>query len=124
MTTSGWQSPIRGGPAVRQADCRDQPGVPGWRGLTGVPGRVVRFCLMRASASSWIWLGIPTVGNVHEVARRVRAGGGLCTWTVIRWLWRIAASFLPGDERTGVVQADIRYPDQILGDPVPVGLTT
>jgi len=62
--------------------------------------------------------GIPTVGNVHEGGATGRA------WARVVYVDRdpvaVAHSreLLAGDERTGVVQADIRYPDQILGDPV------
>lgn len=37
--------------------------------------------------------GIPTVGNVHEVAQARNPRPGWFTWISIRWRWRIARPF-------------------------------
>jgi SAM-dependent methyltransferase len=61
--------------------------------------------------------GIPTVGNVHEVARRWVPDATVAY--VDRDPVAVAHSraLLAGDDRTAVLQADLRDPDAIFGDP-------
>jgi hypothetical protein len=61
--------------------------------------------------------GIPTVGNVHEVARRWVPNAAVVY--VDRDPVAVAHSraLLTGDDGTVVIQADLRDPDAIFGDP-------
>lgn len=98
----------------------DQPGVPGWaRANRAFLGRAVRF-LLDAGIRQFVDLGsgIPTVGNVHEVARRVAPEARVVYVDRDPVAAAHSRELLAGDEHTGVVQADIRHPDQVLGDPV------
>ena len=61
--------------------------------------------------------GIPTVGNVHEAAQQ--ANPQACVVYVDSDPIAVAHSraILAGDERTAVVQADLREPDSLFEDP-------
>ncbi|WP_306748310.1 SAM-dependent methyltransferase [Saccharothrix yanglingensis] len=83
-----------------------------------LPGRVVRFMLERGVRQSLdIGSGVPTVGNVHEVAR-VRVPEARVVY-VDRDPAAVAhgESMLVGNELAGVVRADVGDPDAVLGDP-------
>jgi SAM-dependent methyltransferase len=80
--------------------------------------RAVRW-LAREGIDQFVDLGsgIPTVGNVHEVAREVDADA-----RVVYVDWDPVAvahsrAILAGDERTAVIGADLRDPDRVFGDP-------
>lgn len=80
--------------------------------------RAVRF-LVGAGVTQFldIGAGIPTVGNVHDVAHR----GDPSARVVYVDIDPVAVShcrvLLAGDPRTAVIQADVREPAQILTDP-------
>jgi hypothetical protein len=80
--------------------------------------RAVRF-LVDAGITQFLDIGsgIPTVGTVHDIARRTDPA----TRVVYVDIDPIAVShsrvILAGDPRTAVIQADARDTDRILGDP-------
>ncbi|GAA3461525.1 SAM-dependent methyltransferase [Saccharothrix longispora] len=81
-------------------------------------GRVVRFMLERGVRQFLdIASGIPTVGNVHEVARAWVPEARVVH--VDRDPVAVAHSelMLVGNDLAGVVRADTRDPDAVLGDP-------
>ncbi|MGM1065216.1 SAM-dependent methyltransferase [Saccharothrix sp. Mg75] len=81
-------------------------------------GRVVRFMLGRGVRQFLdIGSGIPTVGNVHEVAQAQVPDARVVY--VDRDPVAVAHSelMLVGNDLAGVVRADMRDPDAVLGDP-------
>jgi hypothetical protein len=62
--------------------------------------------------------GIPTVGNVHEVAQRVAPDARVVYVDNDPVAVEHSRAILTGDDRTAVVQADLRDPDSVLADPV------
>lgn len=60
--------------------------------------------------------GIPTFGNVHEVAGRSRPAPAWCTWTTTRWRSRTARPSWP-PRRRGRVAGDLLKPREILASP-------
>ena len=65
--------------------------------------------------------GIPTVGNVHEVAQRAPRTPGSSTSTTTRSRSSTRRAILAGDDRTAVVQADLRDPGRGAGRPGRTG---
>jgi SAM-dependent methyltransferase len=61
--------------------------------------------------------GIPTAGNVHEVAQRAAPDARVVYVDVDPVAVTHSRAILGGDPRTAVVQADLRDPDRVLGDP-------
>jgi SAM-dependent methyltransferase len=61
--------------------------------------------------------GIPTLGNVHEVAQRANAGARVGYVDLDPVAVAHGRALLTGDDRTAVIQEDIRRPDRILGHP-------
>jgi SAM-dependent methyltransferase len=61
--------------------------------------------------------GIPTVGNVHEVAQRRAPDTKVVYVDNDPVAVEHAQAILAGDDRTTVVHADLRDPDAVLGDP-------
>jgi SAM-dependent methyltransferase len=61
--------------------------------------------------------GIPTVGNVHEVAQRVAPDARVVYVDNDPVAVEHSRAILARDERTSVVQADLRDPDSVLADP-------
>lgn len=59
--------------------------------------------------------GIPTAGNVHEVAQRVVPDARVVYVDADPVAVAQSRLILSGDERTAVVQADLRQPEQVLG---------
>jgi hypothetical protein len=75
--------------------------------------------------------GIPTVGNVHEIARAVALGSRVVYVDVDPVAVAHSKAILAGAEDAAVVEADLREPEKVLADPVvrrmidfgkPVGL--
>ncbi|BCJ65713.1 SAM-dependent methyltransferase [Polymorphospora rubra] len=62
--------------------------------------------------------GLPTVGNVHEIVHGYRLDGRVVYVDVDPIAVAHSRLLLAGDERAGVVCADIRDVDAILADPV------
>ncbi len=61
--------------------------------------------------------GIPTVGNVHEVAQRAAPDTRVVYVDNDAVAVEHSRAILAGDDRTAVVQADLREPDSVLSDP-------
>jgi SAM-dependent methyltransferase len=66
--------------------------------------------------------GIPTVGNVHEIAQRAAPDTRVVYVDNDPVAVEHARAILAGDEQTAVVQADLREPDSVLSDPAVRGL--
>lgn len=60
--------------------------------------------------------GIPTVGNVHEVAQRAAPDSRVVYVDNDPVAVEHSRALLAGDDRTAVVQADLRDPDAVLAD--------
>lgn len=65
--------------------------------------------------------GIPTVGNVHEVAHEADSMARVVYVDSDPVAVAHSRAILAGDERTTVVRADLREPDTILNDPTVRG---
>ncbi len=61
--------------------------------------------------------GIPTVGNVHEVAQSVAPDSRVVYVDIDPVAVAHSRAILEGDDRTGVVHADLRDVDAVLGNP-------
>lgn len=66
--------------------------------------------------------GIPTVGNVHEVAQRIDPETRVMYVDIDPVAVAHSRAVLTGNDRANVIQADIRQPDAILSDPDVRGL--
>ncbi|MEV4812890.1 SAM-dependent methyltransferase [Micromonospora avicenniae] len=66
--------------------------------------------------------GIPTVGNVHEIARRTAPDSRVVYVDVDPVAVAHSREILAGDDRAAVVQEDLRRPEQILAHPDVRGL--
>lgn len=93
------------------------PGLPaGARANRRFLGRAVRF----AAASGVrqfldLGAGLPSQGNVHEVARQVRPDAHVVYVDNDPVVAVHARAILAGDERTAAIQGDFRRPETILG---------
>ncbi|WP_434449264.1 SAM-dependent methyltransferase [Lentzea sp. E54] len=78
--------------------------------------RAVRFCV-DAGVRQFLDLGsgIPTVGNVHEVARDAAPDARVVYVDIDPVAVAYSRSILGDDNQTAVVHADLRSPDQVLG---------
>ncbi|MDR7278249.1 SAM-dependent methyltransferase [Catenuloplanes atrovinosus] len=61
--------------------------------------------------------GIPTVGNVHEIAQQVRPGARVAYADIDPIAVAHAREILAGDDHTVVIQADLRDPESIVHHP-------
>ncbi|MGC5051839.1 SAM-dependent methyltransferase [Micromonospora sp. DT48] len=61
--------------------------------------------------------GIPTVGNVHEIAQRHAPESRVVYVDIDPVAVAHSREILAGDDRTAVVQEDLRNPDRILANP-------
>jgi SAM-dependent methyltransferase len=79
--------------------------------------RAVRF-LATAGVRQFLDIGsgIPTVGNVHEIARAAAPGSSVVYVDVDPVAVEHSRAILAGVERTGVVLADVRDTDTVLGE--------
>lgn len=86
-------------------------------------GRVVRF-LASAGIDQFLDLGsgIPTVGNVHEVAHEVNPDARVAYVDREPVAVEHARQLLDGNERVTMTQGDIRHPDEVLAAPGVAGL--
>jgi S-adenosyl methyltransferase len=66
--------------------------------------------------------GIPTLGNVHEVAQRVAPESRVMYVDIDPIAVAHSRAILKGNVRAGVIQADLRKPDEILYHPDVLGL--
>jgi hypothetical protein len=62
--------------------------------------------------------GIPTVGNVHEVAQRVAPDARVVYVDIDPVAVAHSRAIVAGDERVAVLQADVRQPETIMSDPL------
>ena len=85
--------------------------------------RAVLYCV-EAGIRQFLDLGsgIPTVGNVHEVAQRAAPDSRIVYVDIEPVAVAHSRAILVGNSRVAVLQADVRDPDRILGDPVLRGL--
>lgn len=85
--------------------------------------RAVRF-LVGQGVRQFLDLGsgIPTTGNVHEVAQRDEPACRVVYVDVEPVAVGHARSILAGNDRCAVVHADLREPDRVLADPAVTGL--
>ncbi|MFD7660688.1 SAM-dependent methyltransferase [Actinosynnema sp. NPDC059797] len=80
--------------------------------------RVVEFCVGRGVRQFLdLGSGIPTVGNVHEVAGQVARGCRVVYVDHEPVACAYARQLLAGDPFATIVQADIREPARVLGHP-------
>lgn len=66
--------------------------------------------------------GIPTVGNVHEIAQAADPASRVVYVDIDPVAVACGRSILEGDERTVLVEADLRDVDAVLADPAVGGL--
>ena len=80
--------------------------------------RAVLYC-MQAGIRQFLDLGsgIPTVGNVHEVAQRAQAQCRVVYVDIEPVAVAQSQAILAGNDQAAVLQADVADPDRILGDP-------
>jgi SAM-dependent methyltransferase len=86
-------------------------------------GRAVRY-LTGAGIRQFLDIGsgIPTVGNVHEVAQGANPAARVVYVDIDPVAVAQSRAILAGDERTGVLHADVRDPDGIVSEAVKLGL--
>jgi hypothetical protein len=77
--------------------------------------RAVRF-MVAAGITQFLDIGsgIPTVGNVHEVAQQANPASRVVYVDIDPVAYVHSRAMLAGNERAGIVQADLRNPDAIL----------
>jgi SAM-dependent methyltransferase len=61
--------------------------------------------------------GLPTAGNVHEIAHRVRPDARVVYVDNEPVAVHYSSTLLPDRERVGIIQADLRDPARVLDDP-------
>ena len=85
--------------------------------------RAVRY-LVAAGVRQFLDIGsgIPTVGNVHEVARAAAPDARVVYVDNDPVAVEHSRAILTGSEQTAVVQADLREPDSVLRDPAAKAL--
>jgi hypothetical protein len=80
--------------------------------------RAVRFCVGQGITQFLdLGSGIPTVGNVHEVARAVAPDARVVYVDIDPVAVAHSRAILAGDDRTVVVHADFADVDAVIGDP-------
>jgi SAM-dependent methyltransferase len=80
--------------------------------------RAVRFCVAAGIRQFLdIGSGIPTRGNVHEVAQRAAPDARVIYVDIDPVAVAHSRSILAGNDLVGVVQEDVRRPEHILGHP-------
>jgi hypothetical protein len=85
--------------------------------------RAVRFCVASGIRQFLdLGSGIPTRGNVHEVAQRAAPDARVIYVDMDPVAVAHSRAILAGNDQVGVVQADVRQPEQILGHPEVRGL--
>ncbi|MPZ28027.1 MAG: hypothetical protein GEV12_16865 [Micromonosporaceae bacterium] len=81
--------------------------------------RAVRF-LVDAGVRQFLDIGsgIPTVGNVHEIAQQVAPAARVVYVDTDPIAVAHSQELLAGDDQTSVIQEDLRAPDRIVANPV------
>ena len=79
-------------------------------------GRAVRF-LLDAGVRQFLDVGsgVPTVGNVHEIAQRIAPDARVAYADVDPVAVIHARQLLAGNDRATAIEADLRRPDELLG---------
>lgn len=85
--------------------------------------RTVQFCA-ESGVSQFLDIGsgIPTLGNVHEVARGILPDARVVYVDIDPVAVEHGRAILAGDPGATVIEADLRDPDRILADPALRGL--
>jgi len=86
-------------------------------------GRAVRWCLAQG-VDQFLDLGsgVPTVGNVHEIALRAQPGARVAYVDFEPVAVHHARELTAAFDGVTVTQADLRQPEVVLGDPGVAGL--
>ncbi|MCD2193084.1 SAM-dependent methyltransferase [Actinomycetospora endophytica] len=86
-------------------------------------GRVVRWCV-EAGIDQFLDLGsgVPTVGNVHEIALRLAPGARIAYVDFEPVAVQHAREITEGLDGVSVTQADLRQPEEVLRAPTVAGL--
>ncbi len=85
--------------------------------------RAVRFLVAEGIEQFLdIGSGLPTVGNVHEVAQDANPAARVVYVDVDPVAVAQSRAILDGDKQTGVLQVDVREPDRIVAEAVDLGL--
>jgi S-adenosyl methyltransferase len=81
--------------------------------------RVVRFLAEEAGIRQFIDIGagLPTQGNVHEVAQQVSPDARVVYVDYDPVVLVHGRALLAGDENVNIIRADLRQPEEILQDP-------
>jgi hypothetical protein len=82
-------------------------------------GRVVRFLATECGIRQFLDLGsgIPTVGNVHEIAQNAAPGSRVVYVDRDATVVALGRELLAGNDTATAIQADLRHPEDILGNP-------
>lgn len=86
-------------------------------------GRVVRW-LVEAGVRQFLDIGsgIPTLGNVHEVAQRIAPEARVMYVDIDPVAVSHAQAILQDNPLAAAIRGDLRFPQEILADPAVVGL--
>ncbi|MGH4010399.1 MAG: SAM-dependent methyltransferase [Pseudonocardiaceae bacterium] len=86
-------------------------------------GRVVRY-LVGAGVQQFLDLGsgLPTVGNVHEVAQDLNPACRVVYVDMDPWVVAESHGLLAGNHDAAMVRADLRHPEQVLDAATRCGL--
>src|SRR5262245_1404770 len=80
--------------------------------------RAVRFMVSEGITQFLdIGSGIPTVGNVHEVAQQANPESRVVYVDIDPVVYAHSRAMLEGNDQTAMVRADLREPDVVLGSP-------
>ena len=86
-------------------------------------GRVVRWCLAQGIDQFLdLGSGVPTVGNVHEIARAQRPGARVAYVDFEPVAVHHARDITAGVDGVSVTQGDLRQPETVLREPGVAGL--
>lgn len=82
-------------------------------------GRAVRFLATERGIRQFLDLGsgIPTAGNVHEVAQQAAPGSRVVYVDHDATAVALSRDLLAGNDSAGVIQADVCHPEEILRHP-------
>ena len=83
----------------------------------------MRFLAAEAGIRQFLDIGsgIPTQGNVHEVAQQAAPGARVVYADVDEVAVAHSKAILAGNQNAAVIDADLRDPGKILADPAPPG---
>jgi hypothetical protein len=89
------------------------------RGNRAFLGRVVRFLVTECGIRQFMDLGsgIPTVGNVHEIAQHAAPSTRVVYVDRDATVVALGRELLAGNDMATVIHADLRHPEDVLGNP-------